>query len=214
MKIILAAFALLALPATARAEEEKAFDFLKSNPGFWKTYLQCGPARQAAKRNSPELLTCEQKVSLKHCEWAESLSDPVQKKIELDLACDYMAGEMKGDKSEHDKEVMMSFKLAGCFELSGKTVEMAREYWGKENDLRALLFLADDYTNGMDECYKQRVAAEKAEAEKPAPKTEEKKAEEKPAEPVKTEAPKPAAAPVPEAKPEAPKTDASAPEKK
>lgn len=138
--------------AAANPTPQSAFNFLHDNPGFTKKYLKCDEAQKKSVGKSSEQLSCDTKISLKYCAQFDRLSPDVQKKLDMELGCNFLAGEIRGDNSPFDKKTIDSMREMGCLGNDTRTVEMLRQYWGKETDMRGLLFFSRDYMDAEAEC--------------------------------------------------------------
>lgn len=141
MKHVLILILLFATSAWAEGQE----DGPDSDVSFAEQYMSC---------SSYDAATCEGKASQKFCQEYNLLPPDIREKIDMDMQCNFLAGEISGD-AEQDAKTNEAINSLGCPANDADSLSLLRENWGKEPIMHALLFFATDYMAAADACLKE-----------------------------------------------------------
>lgn len=122
-----------AMPAIAQDEPEMPFSL---------QYMSC------TREHKDD---CDGQTNQKFCALYNSLPPRIRQNIDNSMLCNFLAGEIGGDK-EQDKQVMASIEELNCASNDARDLSSLREYWGREKEMHAVLFFVDDYLTASNAC--------------------------------------------------------------
>lgn len=137
-RFILIALALASATALLAPGDALAARGKKGKAGsFMRTYLQCDKAKERARKLDAGELICEDRVSLHFCPIYDGLPKDVQESLELEVYCNFIAGQRKGDPAG-DAEIISTANAAGCFHGDETRAKLLDKYQGNAEVLDAL----------------------------------------------------------------------------
>lgn len=129
--------------AREQARRKESF----SEKSFIEHYMQCGNLREEKKTDD-----CST-AWLRYCDWLDHVPVDVRENLELQLECNQLGVQQAGSVLSEEEQQSPAAQR-GCYTRDAETLALLRKYYGKDNEVRALLFFISGLERESKVCRK------------------------------------------------------------